>query len=371
MQLRFLLTLAAALLAFACGGGEPAETPPSAAANENQDDQYFMPEGDYAASHILIAYQGALRAAETVTRTREEAEEKARQLLTRLSQEPQLFESVAEMESDGPSANNGGNLGIWNKGAMTPAFDKAVEGLAVGEITPDPVETPFGFHLIRRNPIDKVKHYAVLSFIIPFKGAPGLPAAVTRDKEAARALAEKIAPDVTPENFEEMAAEHSELVQLPLRPFVVKENDPLPPGLLPLIEGLPYGGVGGPLALDPGFVFVKRQKVRRLAGAHILIAYQGAASAGANVTRSKEEARETARSLTEALRQDPADFAETAKAHSDGPTGAAGGDLGHWFEGVMAPEFDAAITDLSVGEITAEPVETKFGFHIIQRREVE
>ena len=59
------------------------------------------------------------------------------------------FEEVAKkMSSDTGSAQNGGDLGFFPKGQMTPAFEKAAFGLKAGE-TSGIVETPFGFHIIR------------------------------------------------------------------------------------------------------------------------------------------------------------------------------------------------------------------------------
>jgi len=63
------------------------------------------------------------------------------------------------------------------------------------------------------------------------------------------------------------------------------------------------------------------------------------------------------------------DFAELAKAHSTGPTGAKGGNLG-WFQPEnMVPEFSAAVASLEVGNTTGEPVQTQFGWHVIQLNE--
>lgn len=60
------------------------------------------------------------------------------------------------------------------------------------------------------------------------------------------------------------------------------------------------------------------------------------------------------------------DFAELAKQHSTGPTGANGGDLG-WFQPEsMVPAFSEAVAKLEKGKTTTEPVKTEFGWHIIQ-----
>ena len=59
-----------------------------------------------------------------------------------------------------------------------------------------------------------------------------------------------------------------------------------------------------------------------------------------------------------------ADFAETAKEKSTGPSGPSGGELGWFGEGSMVPEFQAAVMELETGQISA-PVKTQFGWHII------
>jgi parvulin-like peptidyl-prolyl isomerase len=58
-------------------------------------------------------------------------------------------------------------------------------------------------------------------------------------------------------------------------------------------------------------------------------------------------------------------FAKLAKKYSTGPSKVQGGELG-WFDpNQMVPEFSKACANLSEGEITLEPVKTRFGYHII------
>ena len=60
------------------------------------------------------------------------------------------------------------------------------------------------------------------------------------------------------------------------------------------------------------------------------------------------------------------DFASLAKKHSDDPgSGAQGGDLGFAERGSYVPEFEAEAYQLDVNELS-EPVETEYGFHLIQ-----
>jgi len=99
------------------------------------------------ASHILVAYAGALSADGSVTRTKEEARMLAEEIKWRLTQEED-FEELARLYSDGPSGKEGGSLGTFGRGTMVPAFEEVAFTLAEGMVS-DLVETQFGYHLIR------------------------------------------------------------------------------------------------------------------------------------------------------------------------------------------------------------------------------
>ena len=63
---------------------------------------------------------------------------------------------------------------------------------------------------------------------------------------------------------------------------------------------------------------------------------------------------------------DGADFADTAKKYSTGPSGPNGGDLG-WFDAAaMVPEFSQAVAEMETGKHSATPVKTDFGWHVIK-----
>ena len=94
---------------------------------------------------------------------------------------------------------------------------------------------------------------------------------------------------------------------------------------------------------------------------HILIAADKSAGADA-----KQKARAQAEQIAAELKQNPNNFAELAKKHSQDPGSAAkGGDLGTFSRGAMVKAFDDAVFNMKPGEISA-PVETEYGYHIIR-----
>ena len=65
-----------------------------------------------------------------------------------------------------------------------------------------------------------------------------------------------------------------------------------------------------------------------------------------------------------------ADFTELAKEYSEGPSAKNGGSLGYIkLEDLNAPQFEAAVRELTVGE-TSGPVLTEFGYHLIKLEDV-
>ena len=61
---------------------------------------------------------------------------------------------------------------------------------------------------------------------------------------------------------------------------------------------------------------------------------------------------------------DGTDFSLLARQKSTGPSGPNGGELGWFGAGRMVPEFEAAVMELEIGEVSA-PVQTQFGWHVI------
>ncbi len=61
-----------------------------------------------------------------------------------------------------------------------------------------------------------------------------------------------------------------------------------------------------------------------------------------------------------------ADFATLAKERSTGPSGPKGGDLGYLKKQALVPEFANVAFALEPGSYTKDPVQTRFGWHVIK-----
>lgn len=96
------------------------------------------------ARHILIAVDKNAPAAE-----RAAAKARAEALLQEVRKAPATFAEVAKKNSQDPgSANTGGDLGFFARGAMVKPFEDTVFGLQKNAIS-DVVETDFGYHIIQ------------------------------------------------------------------------------------------------------------------------------------------------------------------------------------------------------------------------------
>ncbi|MDA0725757.1 MAG: peptidylprolyl isomerase, partial [Verrucomicrobia bacterium] len=104
---------------------------------------------EVAASHVLVAYKGASRADPSITRSKEEAKTRADSLRKQIVDEAKDFATVARENSDGPSKTKGGDLGKFTFETMAKAFSEAAFALDVDGVS-EVVETPFGFHIIKR-----------------------------------------------------------------------------------------------------------------------------------------------------------------------------------------------------------------------------
>lgn len=102
---------------------------------EKNKDKYKKPE-QVKARHILVKSEDDAKAI-----IKELKPLKADELKNK-------FIELAKSKSTGPSGKSGGDLGYFGPKAMVKPFDDAVFSMKIGEITPIPVKTQFGYHII-------------------------------------------------------------------------------------------------------------------------------------------------------------------------------------------------------------------------------
>lgn len=133
-------------------------TPPSEEALQAEwarDPSRFRSPPLWEVSHILCACDPRDQAATNAAKVRAVA------LTDRVLGNPRGFSKVAGDHSDCGSKSSGGALGQLGPGDTVPEFEAILRDLKEGEITPEPVLTRHGWHIIR---LDAVAEGAVLPF---------------------------------------------------------------------------------------------------------------------------------------------------------------------------------------------------------------
>lgn len=324
----------------------------------------------YRARHILIPWKGSQAATPATTYTEEQAKQKAAEIQAKLA-EGADFAALAKELSACPSKDQGGYLGYFRPGRMVPAFEKAVAAAKDGEIVV--AKTPFGYHVIQRMKVQGEWPESVdaAHILISFKGARTLGGQVTRSKEEAKQLADKILGEIRAGKltFADAAKKYSDDKASGARggALGVIAPESVIPAIAEALVGMAQNTVGGPVETMFGFHVLQRRAdpPPPLGAAHVLVPWKGAMRAPPDVTRTKEEALALAKEvLKKALAGE--DFAQLAQSYSSCPSKARGGDLGTFRKGQMIAEFEAAVRKAKVGEIVG-PVETLFGYHVIKR----
>jgi NIMA-interacting peptidyl-prolyl cis-trans isomerase 1 len=132
-------TASASAAAPAIASASPLPVPPAPAS----------PPDTVIAQHLLVAYRGAKRAPKGVTRSKVEARARAEEARAKIAAGTTFEDAVAAYSDDAGSAERLGSVGKFHRADMDPAFSAAAFGLKVGAVS-DVVETPFGFHVIKR-----------------------------------------------------------------------------------------------------------------------------------------------------------------------------------------------------------------------------
>ena len=327
-------------------------------------------EGDiekYYAEHGAEFEKAAqVRAAHILARVPEtggsEGEDKARakiaDVLRRVKAGEDFAKLARELSEDPGSKENGGDLGLVRKGEMVPQFEQAAFAMKAGEVSAEPVRTPFGFHAIK---------------VIEVQAAAKTPlkdvAAQIRDRLSAEAAdrAAKAKADEARAKLQgaaDFSAEARTLGLTPLDTTIPKIDRPptaAPDLMADTAFALANDGVSAPVKTPAGFIVIKARETLPAAVPPLADIKERIAAAFKR-ERAEGVALERARQLLTDAKG--GDFAAAAKK-----AGATTGETPRFTLAKPAEKVpgDALLAAFQtpVGAV-AEPVKTPAGYYVMK-----
>ncbi len=94
----------------------------------------FVKGEEVSATHILV-----------------ETEDEAKKLIEEIQGGADMNQLAADKSIDPTAKDNQGELGYFGKGQMVPEFETVVFAMEKGQLYPEPVQSQFGYHVIRLN----------------------------------------------------------------------------------------------------------------------------------------------------------------------------------------------------------------------------
>jgi len=160
---RLALALIIALSSSGCGalatspdwvGGDLSTIAPQRAAEEERRAEaervrVATQPTEIGAKHILVMHDKSRSKPPGLNRTREEARARAQECLLKIREGADFDAVVGECSDEPGAAERHGDLGVFQRDQMVKPFADAAFSLRVGEVS-ELVESPFGFHIIKR-----------------------------------------------------------------------------------------------------------------------------------------------------------------------------------------------------------------------------
>jgi parvulin-like peptidyl-prolyl isomerase len=272
------------------------------------------------------------------------------------------FAELAEVYSQGPTAEKGGDLGFFGRGVMDSAFEATAFALDQGEIS-EPVRTAFGWHIIRVEEKKRLEgQEQVRARHILLKVFPG-PETLEAIGERIETLAERAEEEGLKQAAEELEMEVKQT-------GFFREGSGFVPGLGRASDAVLYAfsedppAVGGPYENETG-VYVVSLRERQEAGVRPLEEIADRVRAGLKRERQRELARERAEAFGEVL-ADAGDLEQVAAMLSVTLEETEMFTRRDYVPGVgQMNEFVGTAFGLPVGGIS-NLVETSRGFYFLQ-----
>jgi peptidyl-prolyl cis-trans isomerase D len=291
-----------------------------------------------------------------------EGEDKARakvaEVIKRAKAGEDFGKLARELSEDPGSKANGGDLGLVRKGEMVPQFDQALFALKAGEISPEPVRTPFGFHAIK------------VAEVLPGGKTPLKDvAAQIRDRlsaEAADRGAKAKADEVRAklQGAADFSAEAKTLGLTPLDTTIPKIDRPptaAPDAMADTAFALAQDGVSAPVKTPAGWIVIKARETLPAAVPPLAEIKERVAAA---VKRERAEALALERAKQLATEAKAGDFGAAAKK-----AGATTGETPRFSLAKPAEKLpgDAMVAAFQTpAGATTAPVKTQQGYYVMK-----
>jgi len=264
-----------------------------------------------------------------------------------------------EVSEDSGTAPRGGDLGLVGKGEMVPDFEKALFALKKGEVSPEPVRTPFGFHAIKAMDIQEGGRKPLKEV------APQIKSRLVAEAgdRAARAKADEIRPPL--QAAPDFMAEAKTLGLQPIETTMAKVDrtaglaapDPLEEAAF----ALSVGGVSAPVPTPVGLVLLKSTGIVP-AGVPPLAEIRD--KVAASVKRQKAETVALERAKQIAADAKGGDFAAAVKK-----AGAVTGETTRFSRAKPAEKLPAdamlAALQTPAGQVS-EPIKAQQGYYVVK-----
>ncbi len=270
------------------------------------------------------------------------------------------FAKLAKELSDDPgTAKSGGDLGFVSKGQLVPDFEFAMSALKKGEISPEPVRTPFGFHVIKVMEINEGGKKPLREVAPQIRERLQAEAA----EQAAKTKAEEMRAKLL--GAGDFMAQAKTLGLTPVETTIPRRDRPTDKAAADSIEesafGLAKGGVSTPLKTPAGFLVLK--VVDELpAGVPPLATIKD--NVMASVKRQKADAAALDRVRTIVAEAKSGDL--VAAAHKVGATVGETGRFSRAKPGDKLPG-DVMVAALQVPSgATTNPVRTPQGYYVLK-----
>jgi len=305
------------------------------------------------AAHILV------RVPETGgSQAEDQARAKVADAIRRAKAGEDFARLAREISQDPGTASKGGDLGLVSRGEVVKPFEEALFALKKGEITPEPVRTPFGFHAIKVDEVRPASKKTLKEVAPRIRERLEAQAAET----AARARADEVRAKLL--GAADFMAAARELGLSPLETTISRRETPgfAPPDTMEETAfTVARGGVSTPVKTPAGFVVLRVVEPLPAAVPPLAEVRDRVAAA---VKREKAEAQALEKARRIIAETKDGDLATAAKA-----AGATVGESPRFSRARPAERLhgDAMLAALKtpVGRLS-EPVKTPQGYYVLK-----